>query len=284
MSIKQLDLSGLVADKLSKLYVQPKQLFVRGEGDINILLTKPRVGVVGTRTPTPYGLAVTKQLVSELCRAGVVVVSGLALGVDGLAHQASIDSDGETIAILPSGIERVYPSSHTRLAQLVERNGVLISEYPGDSKPRADQFIARNRLIAAFSDILVIPEAAERSGSLHTARFALEMGITVMAVPGNITSRLSAGTNRLISQGATPILGVEDILRELGLNQQLSLDYVPESVEESKVLQAFDKGLQQGSELQLDSGLTPAAYFQTMSLLEIKGIIHALGNDTWQRS
>ncbi len=284
MNSKKLTISGIVEQKINKLFNRPKELFVRGNIEIEALLSRPCVGVVGTRLPTAYGRAVTEDLVTELTRRGVVIISGLALGTDGLAHQFCLKAGGQTIAVLPCGIDTVYPKSNLAIArQIAESSGVLISEYSGTGLPRADQFIARNRIIAALSDVLVIPEAADRSGSLHTANFALEMNIPVMAVPGNITSRFSGGTNKLIAQGATPILSASDILRELKIDTEVASQYIPESEAESKLLEAMRSGIQDGALLREVSQLEPQIYMQTLTLLEIKGIIKPLGSDQWRQ-
>jgi DNA processing protein len=283
MKSQELNISGQLGIKVSRLFDQPTHLYYRGHLDIEALLSRPCVGVVGTRTPTAYGKSIVDKLVSELTRHNIVIVSGLALGIDCLAHQACLKTNGQTIAVLPSGIDRLYPSTNASVGRQIEDSGLLISEYSGDGSPRHDQFIARNRIIAALSDVLVIPEAADRSGSLHTARFALEMGIPVMAVPGPITSRLSEGCNRLIAQGATPILSAQDILRELEIDNPISTDYAPDTEAESKILEALNQGATDGAAIRLASGLTPELYLQTLTMLEIKGIIKALGGDQWGR-
>ncbi|MDQ2972996.1 MAG: DNA-processing protein DprA [bacterium] len=283
MKSKQIIINGLLEQKLSKLHYPPKTLYGRGALDINDLLQKPTVGIVGTRLPTSYGAGVVNDLVEQLVRRGVVIISGLALGTDGLSHQVCVRSGGQTIAVLPSGIDTIYPRTHNNLGQIIEENGLLISEYPGDNLPRKDQFIARNRIIAALCDVLVIPEAAERSGSLHTANFALEIGIPVMAVPGNITSRFSGGTNKLIAQGATPVLGVMDIFHQLKIDTEQSADYVPENEAEHLLLEVMSGGIQDGSAIRSASGLNAQNYMQTLSMLEIKGVIRALGGDQWLR-
>ncbi len=214
-----LTLQGTDIAAFEGLAQQPRTLHVAGE-DLEALLTKPRIGVVGTRTPTSYGIAVTKMLVTELTKQGIVVVSGLALGIDSIAHQACLEVGGQTIAVLPSGLGNIYPRSHQKLAkQIVENEGTLVSEYEHSETPYKHYFIARNRIIAALSDGLLVIEAAEKSGSLHTADFALELGKPVFAVPGNITSPLSAGCNELIRNGAVPVTSVQDIFEELGWRQ-----------------------------------------------------------------
>lgn len=284
MKSKKLFVSaGLLSEKLGRLHDAPKQLFGLGAIDIEALLSRPCVGIVGTRLPTSYGHGVTNNIVAELTRHGVVIVSGLALGTDALAHQACLQAKGQTIAVLPSAVDEIYPRTNLSLGRKVAEQGILISEYPEGGSPRRDQFIARNRIIAALSDVLVIPEAAVRSGSLHTANFALEIGIPVMAVPGNITSVYSGGTNKLIAQGARPVLDVSDILNELKIDAKLSDDYVPESEAEAKLLQAMQSGLQDGSRIKEASKLDTQVFLQTLTMLEIKGIVAPLGGDQWRK-
>ncbi|HLZ14394.1 MAG TPA: DNA-processing protein DprA, partial [Candidatus Saccharimonadales bacterium] len=174
--------------------------------------------IVGSRKLSAYGKAVTTLLATELARSGVVVVSGLAIGVDAIAHRAALDAGGLTIAVLPSSICDIYPASHTGLArQIVAQGGALVSEYPGGSRTYPGNFVARNRIASGLGDALLITEAAEKSGTLHTANFALEQGKPVLAVPGNITSPTSVGTNNLIKTGATPVTSVDDIFHILGM-------------------------------------------------------------------
>ena len=197
-------LDGITAEKLTRLHDAPKALYFAGINP-NELLSNPVVAIVGSRKMSPYGRAVTEMLTNDLVRAGVVVISGLALGVDSAAHRAVLASGGITIAVLAGGLDVIYPNSHAALAEsIVQTGGTLLSEYPAGMPALKHTFIGRNRIIAALSDAVLIPEAAINSGSLHTAAFALDMGIPVLAVPGPITSQLSAGTNQLIKTGAVP--------------------------------------------------------------------------------
>lgn len=258
--------------ELQQLHQTPERLFIKGNE--SLLSQRPRVGIVGARKFTPYGREVTTSIASTLARSGVTVVSGLALGVDSIAHKACLDAGGTTIAVLPSGIDKIYPANHHALAQqILAKDGLLVSEYESDAQPMKHQFIARNRIIAALSDILIVTEATEASGSLHTARFALELGITIMAVPGQITSPYSTGTNRLIAQGATPLLHPEDVLRELGITKSDKLAYIPENEAEEAIMNQLIKGVTLGEEL-LKSAELEASVFQThLTMLEIKGVI-----------
>ena len=250
------------------------------------LLDKPRLAIVGSRKVTPYGRSVTIQLAQALARVGVVIVSGLAIGVDSIAHQAVLDAGGLTIAVLPSSLDRIYPAHHGQLAQrIVQQGGALVSEYPeGSSAPMKHQFIARNRIIAALSQGVLITEAATKSGSLHTANFALESGLEVFAVPGNITSPMSAGTNNLIKTGATPVTDVQDILEALGINSQQSRAFIPNNLDEAAILQALKEGPQATNVLVQVTTLSPAIAQSTLSMLEIAGAVQQTSSGLWQRT
>jgi DNA processing protein len=262
--------------KIPELAQVPELLYSKGDQS---LLTEKRgaiVGIVGARKTTAYGREVTNDIARKLAQAGVTVVSGLALGVDSIAHRACVENNSPTIAVLPCGIETVYPAAHKNLAQqILEKGGALISEYLGSTLPAKWQFIERNRLIAALSDILIIPEAAEKSGSLHTARFALELGVTIMAVPGPINSPYSTGTNRLIQSGAIPLLDPQDVLDELGIKPVDVPAYLPENEIEAKILEHISTSSTPSDELLRATGLD-APIFQThLTMLEIKGVIQA---------
>ena len=225
----------------------------------------------------------TYRFASALAKQGIVIVSGLALGVDSVAHQAALEAGGQTIAVLPSPLERVYPASHRNLAkQIVERGGALLSEYPVGTPVMRHNFIARNRLIAGLSDVLLVTEAALKSGSLHTARFGLEQGIDVFAVPGNITSPTSEGTNNLIKAGAFLAGSADDILNRLGVtpSSQATLP-IGDSVEEQAILDLLVQGVHGGDELQLKSGLAVEQYNQVLTMLEITGKVRSLGSNNW---
>src|SRR3989344_6441886 len=163
-------------EKLRQIPQPPKELFYLCQ-DINKIWERPAVAVVGSRKVTPYGRQVTTKLARELASSGIVIVSGLALGVDGLAHEAALEAGGLTVAVMPCGLNRIYPAAHHSLARrILLAGGALISEYPETNEPRDFQFVARNRLVAGLSRGVLITEAAEKSGSLHTANFALEQG------------------------------------------------------------------------------------------------------------
>lgn len=259
----------------------PKILHVMG--DLTPLLQKPRLAVVGSRKVSPYGRSVTADIARQAASRGVIIVSGLALGVDAIAHRAALEANGTTVAVLPCGLDKPYPASHRTLArQILDRGGALISEYPAGTPPMPHHFIARNRLVSGLSDGVLITEAASKSGTLHTAGFALEQGKTVMAIPGNITSSLSAGTNTLIKTGATPVTEALDVLAALNLDLDLDkMETMAANAEEAAILQHLKTGTTEASELQITSKLEPAVFNQTLTMLEITGKIRPLGAGHW---
>ena len=201
---------------LRELHDPPNRLYVRG-GPVAELLARPAVAIVGARSCSPYGAHVARSVGRSLAGAGLVVVSGLARGVDGEAHRGALEGGGPTVAVLGCGIDRDYPRAHAELAARIRANGAVVSEYPPGVEPAPWRFPARNRIIAGLARATIVVEARSRSGALGTADFALELGRDVFAVPGEITAALSAGTNDLLRQGAAPFLAVEDVLSALGL-------------------------------------------------------------------
>lgn len=258
----------------------PRQLYFRGS--LDDFVASPRLAVVGSRKVTPYGRAVTQKLVQEIANKGVIIVSGLALGVDSIAHQAALDADGRTVAVLACGVERIYPATHTQIGnRIIQQGGAIISEYPEGTEPLPHQFIARNRIIAGLSDAVLITEAAEKSGSLHTANFALDQGRTVLAVPGNISSPTSVGANNLIKAGAIPVTSADDILAALGITTTSKNLTLPTNEAEAAILTLLAEGISDASELQQKSQLLPSLFNQTLTMLEITGKIRPLGGGHW---
>lgn len=191
--------------------------------------------IVGTRNVTSYGRQVTKDTVQCLAGGGVTIVSGLARGVDAIAHQATLDAGGRTIAVLGSGVDIIYPPEHRKLAEAISRDGAILSEYPPGTKPDGINFPPRNRIISGLSRGVLVVEAGERSGALITAKFSVDQGREVFAVPGSVLAPMSRGTNNLISQGATPMINPKQLLDFLEVNsvplnkqaaQTLTLDEV----------------------------------------------------------
>lgn len=196
---------------LSAIHDPPPRLFLRGDADA-ALLERPAVALVGARACSSYGRSVARSLGRDLAAAGVVVVSGMARGIDGDAHRGALDGGGATVAVLGCGIDRDYPAAHAELARRICDAGLVVSEYEPGVEPAPWRFPARNRIIAGLCRATVVVEARERSGALITADFALEEGREVLAVPGEITSSLSAGTNALLRLGAIPVTCADDVL------------------------------------------------------------------------
>ena len=194
----------------------PPGLFLRGAGDADVL-SRPAVAIVGARACSAYGAQVARMLGRELSSAGLVVVSGLARGVDGEAHRGALEAGGVTVAVLGCGVDRDYPAAHRELARSICEWGLIVSEYAPGVEPAPWRFPARNRIVAGLASATAVVEARERSGALITADFALEEGREVFACPGEITSALSAGTNALLKLGASPLTSACDVLELFGL-------------------------------------------------------------------
>lgn len=281
MEINKLTHSA-IPERLRHISGPPKTLFAVG-APLDTLLAGPVVSVVGSRKVSAYGREVTDRLVRELAAHDVTIVSGLALGVDAIAHQAALDAGGPTIAVLPGPIEKIYPASHRQLAKrILTQGGALISEYPAGTEPFRSNFIARNRLVAGLCNVLLITEAAGKSGSLHTARFALEQGRDVLAVPGSITSPTSVGTNNLIKAGAGVVTDTADIFHALGL-EPAAAGHPVKGVNdaEQRILDLLTGGLTDGDSLALESGLDITLFNQTLTMLEITGKVRSLGANQW---
>jgi DNA processing protein len=257
----------------------PPVLFVRGA-----LLERDQwaIAVVGTRRLTSYGRQVTQQLVAGLVRHQVTIISGLARGIDALAHKAALEAGGRTIAVLGSGLDRIYPPENRKLAaQIADGRGAIVTEYALGVQPDAKNFPPRNRVISGMSLGVVVVEAGDRSGALITANFAVDQNREVFAVPGNINSPASRGTNRLIQQGAKLVSSVEDVLEELNLAQipekaavQMAL---PESAEESLLLSLLSHQPTHIDELTSAAALPSAQVSSTLTLMELKGMVLQVG-------
>ena len=284
MVINQLKINGKDFPKALKLIASPPQILFHTGADIGELLKRPRIAIVGSRNVSVYGRQVTAKLARELAEQGIVVISGLALGVDAIAHTAALDCGGLTIAVLPSPLDRPYPASNANLARrIVANGGALVSEYSEDVYTFKTNFVARNRLVAGLSQAVLITEAAEKSGSLHTARFALEQGKDVLAIPGNITNIGSVGTNNLIKAGAIPVTDYIDVLNAMNLKPHNTKpkDVKGRNTNEQTVIDLIIQGINDGDELFKASGLDISAFNQVITMLEIGGKIRALGNNKW---
>jgi len=252
---------------LSAIHDPPARLYLRGTGEPD-LLSRTAVAVVGARACSPYGSQVARMLGRELAAAGVVVVSGLARGIDGEAHRGALEARGLTVAVLGCGIDRDYPGAHASLARDIAERSLLVSEYEPGIEPAPWRFPARNRIIAGLCVATIVVEARERSGALITADFALEEGREVFAVPGEITSALSAGTNALLRLGATPLTSAADVLESLGMEPPRA---VPPTISEvaASLLERLPASV---DELVRSSGLSVAEVAAAVAELEIAGL------------
>lgn len=217
---------------LSEISSPPPVLFVKGEV---LTLSEPQVAIVGSRNASLEGLDCAKQFARSIVQHNYVVTSGLALGVDGYAHHGAIEAKGKTIAVLGSGLEKIYPAKHRSLAHRVIDNGALVSEFRPDAPPRADNFPRRNRIISGLSTGVLVVEAAERSGSLITARYANEQGREVFALPGSIQNPTAQGSNGLIKSGAKLVSSPEDIFEEIGSLTECAISHQPSLFEQEVI-------------------------------------------------
>ncbi len=270
--------------RLLALKHPPKQLYCSG-GKLSTLLEHPTVAIVGSRNITSYGRQTTYDFARRLAEQGVVVISGLAIGVDALAHEAALAGGGKIIAVLPTSLNNITPRTNRPLArQILQSGGALISEYGSHDPIFKTNFVARNRIVAGLADVLLITEASTKSGTLHTARFALlQTKTTVMAVPGSIHQPNSMGANNLLKAGALPATKIEDILQQLHiLPHRTKLAKIKGSnPAEQSLLDLMIKGVRDGEELVEKSQLTISSYNQALVSLEINGKIRALGEDQW---
>jgi DNA processing protein len=256
----------------------PPVLYVRGAltpGD------EWAVAMVGTRRASGYGREAARDLAAGLAANGVTVVSGLARGVDEVAHRAALEAGGRTIAVLGSGVDNIYPPEHRALAQSIAQAGAVVSDYPLGTQPESANFPPRNRLISGLSKGVVVVEAGETSGALITADFALEQGRDVFAVPGSIFSRSSRGTHRLIQQGAKLAAGAADVLEELNLalvNEQRAVRAVlPADATEARLLACLSAEPAHIDEIGAQAGLPIAQVSGALALMELKGLVRQVG-------
>jgi DNA processing protein len=260
---------------LEAIHDPPPGLFVRGAAGSEVLL-RPTVAVVGARACSPYGAQVARLLGRELAAAGLVVVSGLARGVDGEAHRGALEAGGTTVAVLGCGIDRDYPAAHAELGARIRESGLAVSEYAPGLEPAPWRFPARNRIIAGLSAVTIVVEARERSGALITADLALEEGREVFAVPGEITSALSSGTNDLLRLGAAPLLSSADVLELFGLTARPP-EHVDLTPTADAVLTRLRDGPTSADELVRATGLEPGALASALTELELAGRAVAAG-------
>jgi DNA processing protein len=256
---------------LRAIHDPPPGLFLRGHAEVE-LLRKPSAAVVGARACSPYGAQVARHLGRELAAAGLVVVSGLARGIDGEAHRGALEAGGLTVAVLGCGIDRNYPAAHGQLAARICERGLVVSEYAPGVEPAPWRFPARNRVIAGLAAATVVVEARERSGALITADLALEEGREVFAVPGEITSALSAGTNDLLRLGATPLTSSKDVLDLFDLAPR-DAPQAEVGAEAAAVLACLRDGSAGADEVVRATGLDAAAVAAALIELELAGLV-----------
>ncbi len=271
-------------ESLKQIYDPPIVLFYKG--DLKVL-AQPCFGVVGSRRMTSYGRLVTAQFSLHLARFGLAIVSGLAFGVDTVAHQAAIEANGKTIAVLGGGLNLIFPSANQPLAaKIIQKYGIVLSEFSPDEPSLPGNFPARNRIVAGISRGVLVTEAAEESGSLITAKLALEQGKEVFAIPGPITSATSKGTSLLIKNGATLVSSPEEILETLGINplrgqNSSTKDQIPLSALEQKIVTCLQQESKHIDELCRELALKSSEIAANLIKLEIKGVITNLGSGVY---
>lgn len=262
-------------EKLRVIANAPYCIYYKG----NLPRQKERsVAIVGARARSAYGQQIAQQLSTELARKNVNIISGLALGIDADAHKGALRGNGRTYGVLGCGIDQVYPTANAYLYDEIEKTGGVISEYPPGVMPNPYLFPARNRIISAFSDCVIVIEAKEKSGSLITADFALEQGKDVYALPGRITDALSAGTNYLIKQGAQPLYNIEEFLKEWDIfdgNDILQIDFRKNTLEKDELLvySLLDFCPVSIGTLMEETNLTLSTLIDILQRLERKGFI-----------
>ncbi len=270
--------------RLKTIDQPPPVLYLRGSLALD---DEWAVAVVGTRRISAYGRQVTEDLAGALARSGVTVVSGLARGVDAVAHQSALKAGGRTLAILGSGVDRIYPPEHERLAAQIAEAGAVISDYPPGTPPDAQNFPPRNRIISGLSMCVVVTEAGETSGALITTQFAAEQGREVFAVPGSILSPNSRGPNKLIRDGARPMLNAQDVLEslnmELVVEQRTARTTLPTDPIEAQLYQALGSEPIHVDDLRAQTALPIEKVTAALTMMELKGLARQMGGMSYVR-
>lgn len=269
-------------------HVKPIVTTFYAHGNIQLLKQAPRLAVVGTRHPSHYGIDATKHLVRTAAKANITIVSGLALGIDSVAHGAALDYGTKTIAVLPTSLSNIYPLRHTNLARrILANNGLLISELVSTANPNKYHFVQRNRLIAALADLIVVPEAAVNSGARHTVEFGHQLGKTSAFIPGPINSQLSVFPNQQIKTGGALIAESTDIFDLLPFHESLIGDFLhtpppADNPHQQMIISALAPGPLFQNEL-LKATKQPAQTLNVhLTMLEIKGSIERTSNNAWR--
>ena len=264
--------------RLKEIYDFPPIIYIRGS-----LLPEDEwcLAVVGTRRATVYGRQVTEEIVADLARSKITIVSGLARGIDGVAHQSALEAGGRSIAVFGCGLDVVYPSENADLARRITEQGALISEYPLGTRPRPENFPRRNRIMSGLSLGVLVTEASKTSGAMITAHLALEQNREVLAIPGSILSPASSGTNHLIQEGAKLVHSYTDILEELNLtavaHQMEIKEIIPASDTETRLLKQLGVEPTHIDEVCRNSDLPMSQVSSTLAMMELKGLVKQVG-------
>ncbi len=264
--------------RLKEIYDYPPLLYIRGS---IIAEDEWCLAVVGTRRPTVYGRQVTEEIVTELVRSKITIVSGLAKGIDSVAHNTALEAGGRSIAVMGGGLDTIYPAENANLARTIIKNGALLSEYRIGTRPKPENFPRRNRLMSGLSLGVLVVEAGKTSGALITAHLALEQNREVFAIPGSILSPASRGTNQLIKEGAKIVHDFGDILEELNLTavaEQLEMkEIIPSSDTEALLLKKLTAEPVHIDEVCRASGLPMSTVSSTLAMMELKGMVKQVG-------
>lgn len=269
---------------LRRLETMPEVLYVRGD---YTALDEQAIAVIGSRTCSDYGIAACKTLVRDLVYQGICIVSGMAYGVDSMAHKVAIEEGGRTVAVFGCGIDICYPKVHQKLMDAIENHGALISEFPPGTPPLPHHFRKRNRIISGLSQGVLVVEARKKSGTMITTSYAAEQGVDVFAIPGNIDQPKSEGTNELIQMGAKLVTCAEDVLVELphlrSIRQMRMETVVTNLTEEERIVYDTVHGAAKGiAEILSETNLTAAVIMAKLGLLEIKGLVERIGVDRFR--
>jgi DNA processing protein len=260
---------------LKEIFNPPFLIYAKGELRPNERLA---IAIVGARKCTDYGKRATKDIAEGLAKAGVTIVSGLALGLDAVAHEEAVKAGSRTIAVLANGLDQIYPATNRNLAQKILEKGAIISERPIGTPPLRQNFPARNRIISGLASGVLVTEATDKSGTLHTANFALEQGRQIYAVPGPIYNPMSAGPNNLIKMGAKPVSEAKDILEDFGIKGiESSKNILPENEDEVMIFELLKREPKHIDEISREAEREASEISRIISMMEIKGKVKHLG-------
>ncbi len=265
--------ASLYPELLAEIPNPPLVLFVKGNIDY---LNQPQFAFVGSRNPTHYGIEVTKRLATDMAYTNALVTSGMAIGIDGIAHQSCMNSGGNTVAVLGAGFKHIYPKRHIQLAERISEQGTLVSEFAPSIPPIGYNFPRRNRIISGLSNGTIVIEAAEKSGSLVTAKYALEQGREVFAVPGSINNPLSSGPHLLLKQGAKLVESLDDIIEEFLFVTKSRRFEQKKNLAESKLLASVDHDTTPVDVIVRRSNLPVDQVLNELLNLEVQGLVAAV--------